>query len=168
MRGILHSFSSFGYFTSKSKLSSVLQAKYMQVSLGSLWSQHLKKSDPVRCKIMPNSVPEKICQEQYMQSSRFCMVSMVTNGRPVRVTLDRPQSLFDSYLKNFTAKLDWLGHINLVSEVKDQREVKEGRDKAGLRSDQFQRTKYHLKNKCNISFFLPEFWAQYFYFILTK
>ena len=26
-------------------------------------------------------------------------------GRPPR----RPQSLFDSYLKNFTAKLDWLG-----------------------------------------------------------
>ena len=24
--------------------------------------------------------------------------------------VDRPQSLFDSYLKNFTAKLDWLVH----------------------------------------------------------
>ena len=30
------------------------------------------------------------------------------------IKLDRPQSLFDSYLKNFTAKLDWLNQAEGV------------------------------------------------------
>ena len=38
------------------------------------------------------------------------------------IKLDRPQSLFDSYLKNFTAKLDWLDRTaTLASERASER-----------------------------------------------